>query len=233
MKPLKLTLTIAVLSLTIIYCGNKTSENSKKENVLKYSIHKENIYDAPIKTQVTLDVIIEDKELNVQKIKDLLNHLYDKTIKRSGFKYHNNPTNIYIYVYTSKEKAESGMGQWVGMISKSYDDNKPKINIKEKQVNTLTEEPNNRWGLTQEQRKEIWDKIIRLEDKAQKEADKKYPLDKPGITQDDVRKNTDLMRELKKKYENELAKECGVKRTVIDSIGLEGLKKNWAFPKYK
>lgn len=44
-------------------------------------------------------------------------------------------------------------------------------------------------------------------------------------------KNVDLMRELKEKYENELAKEYKVDKAIIDSVGLEGLKKGWAFPK--
>jgi hypothetical protein len=218
--------------------GNTGKQKAKKpikaetlKNLLKHSIHKEDVYEAPIKTQVILVVLIEDKEMDEQKIKDLLNHLYDKTIKRSGFKHHAHPTNIFIYAYTSKDKAESGRGQWVGMISKSYSDKNPKIDISDTQLNALTEVAENRWGLTQKQRQEVWDKIIRLEDKAQNEANKIYPLDKPGITLDDVRKNGALMDKLKEKYENELAKEYGVGKAIIDSVATEGLKKGWAFPR--
>ncbi len=95
------------------------------------------IYEAPIKTQVTLDMLIEEMKMDEQKIKDLLNQHHDKTIKRSGFKYHVLPSNIY--AYTSKDKAESGMGQWVRMISKNHDDTKSKIDISETQLNSLTE----------------------------------------------------------------------------------------------
>jgi len=203
------------------------------KNFLKYSIHKEDVYDEPIKTQVALDVLIIDKEMDEQKIKDLLNHLYDKTIKRSGFKHHDHPTNIYIYAYTSKDKAESGMGQWVGMISKSYNDKKPKIAISDTQLSALIEVAEDRWGLTHEQRKEVWNKIILAQDKAQKEADEKYPTDKLGITQDDIIKNIDFMRELEEEYENEITNEYGVDKAIIDSIGLEGSKKGWAFPKQR
>ena len=199
---------------------------------LEYSIHKEDVYEAPIKTQVTLEVLIKDKEMNEQRIKALLNYLYDKTIKRSGFKHHDHPTNIYIYAYTSKDKAESGMGQWVGMISKSYNDKNPKINISDRQLSALTEVARDKWDLTHKQRKEIWNKTILAEDKAQKEADKIYPLDKPGITQDDIIKNIELMRKLNVEYENEITKEYGVDKAIIDSISLEGIRKGWAFPKW-
>jgi len=124
------------------------------------------------------------------------------------------------------------MGQWIGMISKGYDDTNPKIEISAVQLNALKEVAEDRWGLTQKQRLEIWNKIIQLEDRAQMEADKKIPLDKPGITLDDMNKNVDLMRQLKAKYEKELAKEYGINKSIIDSVGLEGLKKGWAMPKF-
>lgn len=226
-----LTLTVFLFSLT--NCGNSTSNTTETpQDLLKYIIHKEDVYDTPVKTQITLELLIQDQEIDEQKIRDLLKHLYNKTIKRSGFKHHKYPTNIYIYAYTSEDKAESGMGQWVGMISKSYNDMSPKIDISETQLNSLTEVVEDKWGLTHNQRQDIWNKIIHTEDKAQMEADIKHPLDKPGITRDDMSKNVDLMRKLQEKYKNEIAKEYRVDMAIIDSIGLEGLVRGWAFPKW-
>ncbi len=221
------------LSIILINCTGNSSRKSMKTpaTVIEHTIHNEDIYDAPIKTQITLEVIVNPENLNELKIRDLLNYLYDKTKKRTGFQYHKNPTNIFIYVFTSKEKAESGMGQWIGMISKSYDETTPKISVSETQLNSLNEVEEEKWGLTHNQRLEVWDKIIRLEDKAQLEADKKYPLDKAGITMDDINKNSDLMKKLKSQYEIELAKEYSISKNIIDSVGLEGLKNGWAFPK--
>lgn len=229
MKKSNFILFLILLELTLTNCGSNSSKNTI--SILEHSIHNEDIYDAPIKTQVTLDVIINTKEITKQNIKNLLTSLYEKTKKRTGFKHHKNPTNIFIYAYTTKEKAESGMGQWVGMISKSYSEINPKINISEKQLNSLNEVDEEKWGLSQKQRLEVWNKIIHLEDKSQKEADAQYPLDKAGITMTDINKNTDLMRKLKNKYETELAKEYGIENSIIDSVGIEGIKKGWAFPK--
>ncbi len=227
MKTLKITLIIAI-GMVLTNCSNST----QTKYILKHTILKNEVNDSPIKTQVEIDVLITDTAITKQKVSDLLTFLYSKTAKRTGFKYHTNPTNIYIYAYTSKEKAESGMAQWIGMISKSYDDVQPQIDISETQLKSLTLKSVEKFGLPQKIRLEIWEKSIKIEDRAQKEADKKYPLDKVGITKNDIKKNVALNDKLKAKYEKELAADYGVSVAIIDSIGLEGMTKGWPFPKY-
>lgn len=231
MRQLKLTFIFAILSLILTNCRNNSTNRKETTQLLKYSILNEDIYDIPLKTQISLNVLIEDSTINKENIKDLLKHLYDKTISRSGFKYHNNPTNIFIYAFTTTDKAKSGMGQWVGMISKGHSENLPSINISDLQLNAINEIEVNKWHLTYIQRQEIWSKIIHLEDKSQIEADKKYPLDQAGITFKDIKKNSELMKSLKEKYEKELAKEYHIEKVIVDSVGLEGIVNGWAFPK--
>jgi len=227
MKALKITLIIAI-GMVLTNCSNST----QTKYILKHTILKNEVNDSPIKTQVEIDVLITDTAITKQKVSDLLTFLYSKTAKRTGFEYHTNPTNIYIYAYTSKEKAESGMAQWIGMISKSYDDVQPQIDISETQLKSLTLKSVEKFGLPQKIRLEIWKKSIKIEDRAQKEADKKYPLDKAGITKNDIKKNVALNDKLKAKYEKGLAAEYGISVAIIDSIGLEGMTKGWPFPKY-
>jgi hypothetical protein len=232
LKTLTLILTTTILSLFSINCqGNISDKSNTPNDLLKYSIIKEDIYEIPLKTQVTLNVLISDKEIDKQKIKDLLNHLYKKTSTRTGFKHHKHPTNIYIYAFTSKDKANSGMGQWVGMISKSGFDASPTIDISERQLESLKDVAEDRWGLPFNRRQEIWGKMVLSEDKAQKEADKKYPLDQANITEDNMRKNVELRDELEIKYKTEIASEYGVDIAIIDSVTIEGLMNGWAFPK--
>jgi hypothetical protein len=223
------TLFLILLALTLTNCGNNSSKNTNE--ILEHSIHNEDIYQVPIKTQVTLSVTINTKEITEQGVKDLLTFLYEKTKKRTGFKHHKNPTNIFIYAFTTKEKAESGMGQWIGMISQNQGETNPKIKISEVQFNSLNEVDEEKWGLSQYQRLEVWNKLIHLEDKARIETDAKYPLDKVGITETDFDKNADLNEKIKKKYKTELAKEYGIDYSIVDSVGVEGIKKGWAFPK--
>jgi len=232
MKTLTLILASALLALTLTNCGyNPPEVTETSKDILKHSIHNEEVYDAPIKTQITFNVLIEEEEFDEQKVKDLLNYLYNTTISRTGFEYHKNPTNIFIYAYTSTDKLESGMGLWVGMISKSFDDIQPQISINEKQLNSLNEIEEDRWELTTEKRHEVWEKLINLQDKAQVDADKKYPLDKVGLTLEEIGKNTEYVRELNKKYKSELAKEFAINIAIVDSVVKEGFKKGWAFPK--
>ena len=205
----------------------KKSDNTE---ILSYTILKDDVYDVPVKTQVQLDVLIEDNEVTEKKIRYLLNHLFNKTIKRTGFKYHNNPTNVYIYAYTTKEKAESGMGQWLGMISNSYDDITPQINISEIQLNSLSMKPKEKFGLSESKRTEIWNKYIMIDDRAYRESNAKYPLDDYDITMDDMKNNAALYVKLKKKYKKELTLEYGIGEEVIESIISEGISKGWAFP---
>ena len=74
-------------------------------------------------------------------------------------------------------RAESGMGQWVAMLHKSYNDVKPTININERQIAQLDAKPEERFGLSEEKRKEIWKELVLVERRASKEAEERYPLD--------------------------------------------------------
>jgi hypothetical protein len=228
MRTLTLTLTLTALILLLTNCGG----DEPPKDLLKHTVHKEYVSDTPLKTQVSIDIIIGDKDnATEQKLQKLLTYLYDQQINRTGFKHHDHPNTVLIYAYASKELADGGMGQWVAMISKMYDDTKPDFDLNETQFKALTAVEQDKWGLTQQQRQEIWDKIIYAERDAQTEADKKYPLDKPGITKEDMSNNVDLMTELKEKNEQDLAKEYEVDRAIVDSIGLEGVTNGWPFPR--
>jgi len=222
-------LSLTILTLLLTNCG---SNSEPPKDLLKYSVIEEDISDTPLKTQVSMNILLEDIEnVTEEKLEILLNYLYNQQISRKGFKHHDHPNTILIYAYVTKEKSDAGMGQWVAMISKMYDDTKPDFDISETQFNSLTATEQEKWGLTQKQRQKIWDKIIYAERNAQKEADKKHPLDKPGITQDDMIKNGKVMEKFKIKYEDDIAKEYKIEQSIIDSVGLEGVIGGWSFPK--
>ena len=156
--------------------GRKPIIQPEKLIMPKYSVLDEDIYDAPIKTQVELNILVSG-EISEIGLKVLLNKLYSLTKAKKGFKYHNSPTNIYIYAFTSKERAESGMGQWIAMLQKSYGDVSPKISVNERQIAQLGAEPEEKFGLSEATRKQIWSEIVKAEDRATKEAEERYPTD--------------------------------------------------------
>lgn len=206
-----------------------SGEQTNKKILLHYSILEEEVFDKPIKTQVKIKILISGTRITEQKIRELLTYLYEKTIKRTGFTYHPNPTNIFIYAFTTKEKANSGT-QWVGMISKSYSDTQPSINISSTQINSLTLKPVEKFGLSESVRLEIWKEDIKLVHRAQKEADIKYPEDRPNMTLEDLQKNSDLWFELCSKYRKELFVKYRIDWDILDSIQTEGEKKGWTLP---
>lgn len=239
-----------LLVLTITSCGQEKATKSEKKVesstpavqqpkvvLPTYIVLEEDVYDAPIKTQVTLNVLVSG-EISDSGLRALLNQLYSSTKARRGFKNHNSPTNIYIYAFTTKERYESGMGLWIAMLQKSYDDVKPTISIKESQITQLGAKPEEKFGLSEAKRKQIWYEIVKAEDRTTTEAEQKYPLSdplKPGYSQSIARKQLEKQAELQdilnEKYENELAKKYGLTRKQLDEIAVEGLIKDWSFPK--
>jgi len=69
-----------------------------------HRILDEKVYDAPIKTQVTLRLLVSGR-ITDAGLRNLLSKLYSEVHNRRGFKYHSNPTHIFIYAYTDKERA--------------------------------------------------------------------------------------------------------------------------------
>jgi len=229
-----------ILSINILLilfasnCGNGNSvlKSSESENIdlLEHVIFDEEIYDAPIKTQVTLHVIITDDSVNKDKIGILLNALYSKVMKRSDFNYRTSPSSSFIYAYDSKEKAQSGMGQWLGMISKSHADTHSSVRFNDIQLSALNEVQETKWNLSYEQRQEIWKELVKSEDKSQNEADKKYPLDKSNITLDDMNKNSEYNNQLRELYAKKLASKLSIPINILDSISTEAFVNGWPFP---
>ncbi len=109
----------------VVDTGGKTTVSIKQVQSIKFegveqtkivlpscSIYDEDIHDVPLKTQVTLKVLVSG-DITRPGLTALLNKLCSSTSKRTGFKHHDSPTNIYIYAFTSKEKGTSG---WIALL---------------------------------------------------------------------------------------------------------------------
>lgn len=163
----------------------------------EYVVLNEDVYDIPLKTQVKLNILVSD-EISEVGLRNLLQKLYSSTKARSGFKYHSSPTNIYIYAFTSKERAESE--QWIAMLAKSYDDAGPSVSINKRQIARLGAKPEEKFGLSEEKRMEIFGELVLIERRALKEADEKFPIEPEKSLQVGQKfrltKDTPLMPEL-------------------------------------
>ena len=226
-----------LVAISLVFVACVSAPEQEKVVMPEYTILDEDVYDAPVKTQVVLNILVSG-EISEPGLGALLNQLYSSIATRRGFKYHDSPTNIYIYAYTSKERAESGMGLWIAMLAKSYDDVKPTISINERQIALLDAKPEQKFGLSEAQRQQIWKEIVQAEDRAHREAEQEFPLpdpSKPGysssVFMEQLEKQIELEETLGEKYKNELAEKYGLTRDQLDAIGTEGVIKDWPFPK--
>ena len=226
-----------LMSLLVLgACQSSSTEKQDTSDIPEYSILSEEVYDAPVKTQIVLNLLVEG-EISETGLITLLTQQYSSLLTRTGFQYHDFPTNIYIYAYTSEERAESGMGQWIAMLQKDYDDVNPTINVNERQIAQLDAQPEDKFGLSEAERQQIWYEIIEAEDRAFQESMQEFPDPDPldpnyseSLVLEQVEKQMELQRTLDEIYKNELAEKYGLTLEQLDEIVVEGLTKDWPFP---
>jgi len=134
-----------------------------------------------MKAQVKIDAIVSG-EINKRSLEKQLQDLYTSESKSSEFKFHQFPTHIFIFFYTEENYILAGMGQWIATLRQIGAGTDPVIDFNERQLEhfqSLTEE---KFGLIESQRKEVFNRIVLAERKASEEADGYYPLD-PSISE--------------------------------------------------
>jgi hypothetical protein len=197
---------------------NASSQDNGEARV-SFTVLKEDIFDGPGKTQIK-QILLVEPDISRADLRALLNSRFKEANRRRGFKYHTHPTVIAIYTYSSREHADSGMGQWIGMIIKVPPDALPEIRIHPSVGRALDSQV--LFGLTETQRKSIFKRIVSAEDQADDEAFRQYPTD--------VKKAAERMNELTEANKKALARGAGLSLSQLKEIAIEGLKKNWPMP---
>lgn len=208
------------LALASSGCGGSEG-NGQTAALPDFVIDDESVEEMPIKTQVSQSLIATG-ELTEESLRALLLHQYRILSKRGGFKYHDRPTLVSVYVYDSAEKAHGGMGQWVGMLLKSPTTEGPEITIRSEVLGELGKAPTEKSGLSEDERREIFTAAVRAEQRGSMEAEAREP--------EDFMAQHELQQQLWEKYTNELAEQVGLTRAQLDSISVEGLTKQWPIP---
>ncbi len=187
-----------------------------------FEVINEVVDDMPIKTQIQQDIIVSG-QITKEGIQQLLFHQHESLMKRTGFKYHEAPTNTYIYIYDTKKKAEAGQGLWLAMSQMGpLEKGIPRISIREESIGRVVSEPQVKFDLSQAQREDIFKQIVVAEDRAMQEAIRSYPSN--------ISKQGTLEEKLKERYGNELAKRYDLTKEQLDAIAVEGLETQWVMP---
>ena len=188
-----------------------------------YTLIDEKIYDQPIKTQIEQHIVVSGVPSKAN-LEAEISERYRTALARRGFRYHNPPTNIYIYVFGSEEQARAGQGLWVGMLAKSYSDKGiPQVLVNEERLGALSAAPKERHGLSEAERKQVFREIAAAEDRATREA-------MARVSDSEIMKQIDLERELTQKYKTEVARKRGLTYDDLFEISVEGVKMGWPMP---
>jgi len=202
-----------------------------------YDIIDSDKYDSPIKTQIEIHAVVTGRITEIG-LRNALEKLHSEANAMRGFKYHGGkPTHVFIYLYTSRDHFKSGMGQWIAMLSKVGEDSKINTQVKTELIVQLHANPEVKYGLTEAKRKEIFVAIVTAEGRADKEAQRMYPIPdplEPGYSRDKVgtqwNHQIEAFENLKKKYKMQVAKKYGISEEQLQEISIEGVTKNWPIP---
>ena len=128
------------------------------------------------------------------------------------------------------------MEQWLGKLTFTTGDEGPEIYVNEIQVKYLSQEDDVQYGVSKDSRIQLWHQIVNIEKKAEKEAEEVYPqtINLVGIhpeLNEVLMERFQFEEMIKEKYKDELARVHNLKREQIDEIAIEGIQKDWPYPK--
>jgi hypothetical protein len=208
---------------------NSSRKHSTTITIPSFAVVSEKTLDTRIKTQVDQRIWAKD-HIKLKYLRALLKHQYKRIEKRGGYEYHNNPTNVFIYIYDSKQRAKSGGTGWVAASMKGYRDNVPVIKFHKNLIKLHKQPPTEKFGFTVSKRKRIFKDRATAEDRATNEAMKRIPVDlsKPKqVWSEDLKEQVSLEDSLTEKYYQQVMNKYNITRAQFDSIMVEGVVKHW------
>ena len=117
------------------------------------------------------------------------------------------------------------------MLSKVDENDKPSIRVNDNLLALLKQKPVLKFGLTEEQRKEIFKEAVRAERRSLNEMDAKYRTVSSGKATDaQLKEQYKYQSELETKYKAEICKRHSLTDDQLLAIAIEGVKKQWPMP---
>jgi hypothetical protein len=91
-----------------------------------------------------------------------------------------------------------------------------------------------KFGLTEDQRREVYEDLVRAEDHAQVESDRRYPPPDTGASDVRWRTHAEMREHFRKQVDEEdrkaVAKRYGLSSEQLQAISSEGVDKGWPRP---
>lgn len=211
--------------------ANEIQLSPVHDTIPDYVVLDEELYDAPVKTMVATHALVSG-EVSQDDLEDLLWAIYRKTMDRSGFTYSDHPTQVFVYIYSTRERWEAGNALWMAMLSWSEGETYPDLRFSERQIQAANtpSRPVEKFGLSEMKRRRLYRDICRAEDYAARKAQSRYPL-RSGMSGDVGReqliKQAEYSQEVLSARRAELAEEHDLTQDQLNKILVEGIENGW------
>ena len=154
---------------SIFESDNKKVPNravNKTAALPQFEIIQEETLEGPFKTQVKMNLLVLGS-ITEDGLRALLLKIYDSSMTKGGYKYHPRPTVVAIYAYTSRAKYDAQAAQWVAMLLKHGDETSPKISVSDREITAASIKPEERFGLSEDERIKIYQELFQTLCKAE------------------------------------------------------------------
>ena len=189
---------------------------------LNGKILPDEIIDTPVKVQVVRKIILEDPATE-EEIKQIIMAQYMEIRRRTGFKYRKHPSHIGIYLFDAENKAKADEALWLGMLWTTENSaTLPEVQINKFRLPYAWSKPEERFGLSEEERVSIFIELVLAEDRASYESRKKYPVS--------LKKQGALCEKLEEEYKSVIGKKYRLTRSQLLEICVEAEQEGWPLP---
>lgn len=219
-------LAFAVCLSAALGCGTDTQEPAQvSHSPSPYHVVKDESEDTPIHSLVRMHIVLDTSPTHAN-LTELLNWIYDQK-KKGPFKYHPNDPDILIFAYTDEKRAAAGTGLWAAKLD-SDSGKEPVIQVDDDFLARLNRasKPSHAeekiFGLNQAQRQQLVYDVESCQDKAMKDAERRYPNDIDKQAAYNNRLNESCIYKFRRKYH--------VSEDHYYKIVAEGIRNKWPDP---
>ncbi|WP_445722169.1 hypothetical protein [Flavobacterium sp.] len=204
------------------------------KNLSSYELNE--IDELPINKRLTCRILVPN-DIKLNEVKPTIEKIISDITKKD-----NDIDELHLLLYSDKSLINGiydvAMAQWapkegtqISEIAKSNnrESYETKINIKENLETYLNQRGKDeiKFNLTEEQRKEIYEKLYAAEVSAREEADKKFPLEGKNASIN-LENNLKYQEELKEKNASKIIKDYKITDDIRWEILTEATSENWS-----
>ena len=185
-----------------------------------YTIVEENIADTMFSTKIDQHIVVTGIPSKAE-LETALQEFYNTAMARR-FHEREQATHVWIYIYGTQQQAKAGQGLWIGMLEMTpFKEHKPEITVNERRITALAQVPEERMGISERTRKQVYLDLGDAELKAIRIAMARFP-DPPQY-----KKQLEHERQLRDQFTVEILKKYGLPSEQHDEIMIEGFEKGW------